>query len=267
METSPYPCHYEPTVSKEHFIPDHIFVYMETGFMNVFYDNRMYEMRPGDYCFIARNHLARYHKGGLDGQPFKSVSVFVTQEFLRAFASEYGYATDALPGTEDDAILHLDHHPMLESYVQSMRPYMKLDGPERNDFMALKTRELVLLLLKTNPALKQVLFDFSDPGKIDLEDFMNRNFRFNVSLQRFSYLSGRSLTVFKEDFKKIFNTSPGRWLIEKRLTEARFQIETLGRMPSEVYLEVGFEDLSHFSFAFKKMFGASPSTVRPGNAK
>ncbi|WP_311948720.1 helix-turn-helix domain-containing protein [Mucilaginibacter terrae] len=31
--------------------------------------------------------------------------------------------------------------------------------------------------------------------------------------------------------------------------------------PNEVYLEVGFEDLSHFSFAFKKEFGKTPSEV------
>ncbi|GGM94987.1 hypothetical protein GCM10010967_30470 [Dyadobacter beijingensis] len=262
MEKSPYPCHYEPSISNEQFIPDHIFMYLETGFIDIFYGNSVFRIRPGDFCFITRNHLARYHKGTLDGKPFKSVSVFITQEFLRAFKDEYGYDVQTAGSSEQEAILHLDPHPMLESFVQSMKPYMQLDGPDRNHFLSLKTRELALLLLKTNPAIQPILFDFSDPGKIDLEDFMNRNFKFNVSLQRFSYLSGRSLTVFKEDFKKVFNMSPGKWLMEKRLTEARFQIETLGRMPSEVYLEVGFEDLSHFSFAFKKMFGFPPAQLR-----
>jgi AraC-like DNA-binding protein len=31
---------------------------------------------------------------------------------------------------------------------------------------------------------------------------------------------------------------------------------------SDVYLDVGFENLSHFSFAFKKQFGYSPTGVR-----
>ncbi|WP_084153028.1 helix-turn-helix domain-containing protein [Pedobacter jeongneungensis] len=30
---------------------------------------------------------------------------------------------------------------------------------------------------------------------------------------------------------------------------------------TEVYLQVGFEDLSHFSFAFKKAFGMAPSAL------
>ncbi|RZM19674.1 MAG: AraC family transcriptional regulator, partial [Pedobacter sp.] len=31
--------------------------------------------------------------------------------------------------------------------------------------------------------------------------------------------------------------------------------------PTEVYLEVGFEDLSHFSFSFKKKYGISPNQL------
>jgi AraC-like DNA-binding protein len=41
-----------------------------------------------------------------------------------------------------------------------------------------------------------------------------------------------------------------------------FKIKEKGKKPSDVYLEVGFEDLSHFSFAFKKAFGKAPSQLR-----
>jgi AraC-like DNA-binding protein len=43
------------------------------------------------------------------------------------------------------------------------------------------------------------------------------------------------------------------------LEQAYFLIKEKGKKPSDVYLEVGFEDLSHFSFAFKKEFGKAPS--------
>jgi AraC-like DNA-binding protein len=38
-------------------------------------------------------------------------------------------------------------------------------------------------------------------------------------------------------------------------------IKEKGEKPSDVYLEVGFEDLSHFSCAFKKEFGTAPSLL------
>ena len=69
------------------------------------------------------------------------------------------------------------------------------------------------------------------------------------------------LTSFKRDFKKTFNDTPSRWLINKRLREANFLMDKKGLRASNVYLEVGFEDLSHFSFAFKKMFGFTPTQL------
>lgn len=118
-----------------------------------------------------------------------------------------------------------------------------------------------MILLRSSPAMKDILFDFSEPGKIDLEAFMNKNFHFNVQMNRFAYLTGRSLATFKRDFEHIFHTSPSRWLQQRRLQEAHYLIKEKGRAASEVYLEIGFEDLSHFSFAFKKMFGVPPSRL------
>jgi AraC-like DNA-binding protein len=114
--------------------------------------------------------------------------------------------------------------------------------------------------METKPELGDILFDFSEPGKIDLKAFMNNNFHFKVDLQRFAYLTGRSLSTFKRDFEKIFSTTPNKWLQQKRLEEARYLLSR-GKTVSDVYIEVGFENLSHFSFAFKKAFGKAPSQL------
>ena len=105
------------------------------------------------------------------------------------------------------------------------------------------------------------MFDFNEPGKIDLEAFMKKNFHFNVEMKRFAYLTGRSLATFKRDFEKIFDMPPSRWLLQRRLQEAYYLIKEKGKTASDIYLDVGFEDLSHFSFAFKKIYGVAPSRL------
>jgi AraC-like DNA-binding protein len=65
-------------------------------------------------------------------------------------------------------------------------------------------------------------------------------------MNRFAYLTGRSLASFKRDFQQVFNMSPGRWLHQRRLQEAHYLIMEKGTAPSDVYLEVGFADLPFF---------------------
>ncbi len=61
--------------------------------------------------------------------------------------------------------------------------------------------------------------------------------------------------------KEIFNEAPNRWLIQKRLQEAHFLMDKESKKPSEIYIDLGFEDLSHFSFVFKKQFGYAPGEI------
>lgn len=84
---------------------------------------------------------------------------------------------------------------------------------------------------------------------------------FNLPLQKFGYLTGRSLTTFKRDFSKAFSTTPQRWLTQKRLELAHYQFVEKKKKPIDVCFEVGFENLSHFSYAFKKQFGYSPTQL------
>jgi AraC-like DNA-binding protein len=110
-------------------------------------------------------------------------------------------------------------------------------------------------------SIDNILSEFAGPGKIDLVDFMQKNYCFNISMERFAYLTGRSLATFKRDFKKAFKSSPQKWLLEKRLKHAHYLIREKKQKPSSVCMEVGFGNQSHFSAAFKKMFGYSPSSL------
>lgn len=257
-----YPCHVNPTIAGEQFIPEHIFLYLITGTMTVYGEKESFTIQEGDYCFISRNQLAKYIKKPTERGPFKTSSIFFNTTFLKSFSKEYRYTAGLNPQKEN--FVRLAPSPILESFVNSMQPYQDLRNEEIQDLLVLKHKEILLILLKAHPNLKDILFDFSIPGKIDLESFMNLNFRYNVTQERFAYLTGRSLTTFKKDFNKIFGVAPGRWLLEKRLQEAYFLIKQKAEKPTDVYLKAGFEDLTHFSFVFKKKYGISPSQVNIG---
>jgi AraC-like DNA-binding protein len=129
------------------------------------------------------------------------------------------------------------------------------------EIASLKITEAISILRTIDSEIDHVLANFEEPGKIDIVDYMEKNFMFNLPLEKFGYLTGRSLTTFKRDFQKSFNTSPQKWLTQKRLELAHYQFVQKKMKPIDVCYEVGFENLSHFSFAFKKHFGYAPTEL------
>ena len=254
-----YSCYVTRNREGEQFIPNHVFSYQLSGSMTMNDGLREYVFEPGDFRFSRRNRLVKFVKTPPENGEFKSVSVRLNQDILRNYSLEQGYK--AANHSEGDTITKLQPNALYKGFMESLLPYLQLNGIGDDRLASLKQQEAITLLLRMDPQLKDILFDFSEPGKIDLEAFMNKNFHFNVNLDRFAYLTGRSLATFKRDFEKIYHLTPSRWLQQRRLQEAHYLIKEKGKAASDIYLDLGFEDLSHFSFAFKKQYGLAPSRV------
>jgi len=213
----------------------------------------------GAIVFFKKNSLAKFRKSPAGNESFGSITVVFDTKLLKDFdATKVVQSSGQLKNQE--AVTELEGDlSRLEIYFEGLFQYFQ--KPLSKELMDLKTREALILLIQLDPNLKQTLFNFGQPGKIDLNVFMQQNFKFNVEMKKLAYLSGRSLASFKRDFKATFDSSPARWLHARRLQEAHFQLKEQQRRPSDVYHEVGFETFAHFSYAFKQQYGISPSTL------
>jgi len=251
-------CYIGPQISPENFIAEHFFLYLAKGAINGYDGHKHYTLKPGECCIVKKNQLIRYNKQKEDGQ-FEKVIVVFDEPFLKDLKTKHNISETT--SDSNDAFLRIEQNELIPNFIHSLMPYYTNAGKVDENFSNIKREELLMILLKTNPELSEMFFDFGTPQKINLEEFMNRNYKFNVNIERLAYLTGRSLSVFKKDFKKVFHQTPSRWLVQKRLQEAHFQIAKEGKKASDIYLDLGFEDLSHFSFAFKKKFGFAPSKI------
>lgn len=254
-----YACYSQKNRQGEQFIPAHIFSLQLTGVSDMHIDGKTYRFAEGEFRFVRRNKLASYTKWPAENGLYESLAISMDQQTLQEISEAYDLHPDK-PYT-GESVLKLRPHPLFQNYFESLRPYQNGSGRISETLTGVKVREAVMILLEVYPELKNVLFDFSEPGKIDLEAFMNTHYRYNVDISRFAYLTGRSLASFKRDFEKVFHTSPNKWLQQKRLEEAYFLLKERKQKVGDVYLDVGFKDLSHFSFAFKKAFGMPPSQL------
>lgn len=257
-------CYIGPEISPEQFIPEHFFLFLAKGTMHGYDGNKHHVLKSGEYCVVRKNHLARYNKQK-ENNEFEKVFIIFDEKFLKSFQEKHKSRPTKFSSKE--AFVHVEQNELIPNFVRSLMPYYNRAGKIDGTFADLKREELLLILLKLQPELSGVFFDFGKPEKLNLEAFMNKNFKFNVSIQRFAYLTGRSLSAFKRDFKETFNDTPNHWLKERRLQEAHFLIDKKNKKSSEIYLELGFEDLSHFSFAFKKQFGQTPTELADRKTK
>lgn len=254
-----YACYNKKHRGGEHFVPEHTLTYQIAGSLILNDGSREYRPVEGSLRLIRRNQLLKFEKIPPENGESKSLTVYLDQQILKKIGLEYGIST--VHKQHNKSVIEIKTTALLKSYIDSLLTYHQNNSLNNEQLIEVKIKEGVLLLLQADPDLKNILFDFNEPHKIDLEAFMNKNFHFNVHLDRFAYLTGRSLATFKRDFEKLFDSTPGRWLLHKRLQEAYYLITEKGKAASDIYLDLGFEDLSHFSYAFKKQFGEAPSKI------
>lgn len=259
----------ERMMEREQYVPDHVLIHVLAGRIEITDAEAGHLFEKGETAFVRRNLLARFvkHPAG-DREPFRAVSIFLKQPVLRDYYTRHRLdsGNDAPPSPRPN-IRAVPHTPLLKAFFASLTSCFDMDAALRAELADIKSREALILLLQSEPTLAGLLFSFTEPGKIDLEEFMCKHFMFNVPLTTFSRMTGRSLSTFKRDFGKVFAVPPSRWLKKKRLEMAHYLIKEKRRPPSNVYLEVGFENLSHFSSSFKAVYGYNPSALHEPHNK
>jgi len=254
-----YSCTFDKAFTFEQFIPEHILAYQIAGQTQIFHQGGEIMLEAGQLILAHRNQFAKSIKIPAENEKYQAFSVVLTTERLRKFAVENDLSSQNNYRGKKNIVFRPDN--LLKAYFQSVMAYVDDWKRVSPKLAGMKVYEAIELLLQQKPEVKSFLFDFSDPNKTDLEEFMLKNFHYNVSLEHFAKLSGRSLTSFKRDFATLFKETPSNWLKSKRLSEAYYLMKKKNKKPQDIYLDLGFENLSHFYTAFKHKYGTTPAKI------
>ncbi|HEY2581150.1 MAG TPA: AraC family transcriptional regulator [Mucilaginibacter sp.] len=121
-----------------------------------------------------------------------------------------------------------------------------------------KTEQLNVL----NYANRKELFRRLNNAK----DYMLSNYNQAINLDEISEYACLSPTHFYRTFKQTFNCSPHQYLIQLRLSQAKFLLKNSGYEVREIVNLVGFDSASSFIRLFKEKFGVTPGNYRIGIA-
>jgi len=254
-----YSCAFEHQRGFEQFTPHNVLAFQFSGETHIQHQSGVTVLKKNQVLLARKNQLTKSVKIPAGDAEYKIISVLLTDIALQKFALDSDIICNKK--YEGENILFLKPDALMKSYFQSLIPYVEKSKKISKKLAAIKTSEVIEMVLNQRPSLKTFLFDFSNPHKIDLQKFMSQNFHYNVPVENFAKLTGRSLAGFKRDFEKTFQTSPRKWLQEKRLAEAHHLIHQKKQKPGDIYLDLGFENLSHFYTSFKQKFGVTPEML------
>ena len=232
--------------------------YVECGSVVLSSTNKNITAEKGEIILIKQHSKLNIQKfKDKSGKDFKSIIFYLFPDFVTEFVRR---EKDKKPKTDIIAhsIIHLGKPPLLTDFFESLLP---LFGRKQLDNTEIKQRTFVALnhLSQFNDELISFLSQNSKPVKIDLYEFMINIAVYNYSVNELARLTGRSISAFKRDFQSVFETTPHQWLLGKKIDYAEYLLKEKKMKASDFYFMIGFNELSHFSSAFKKVKGISPS--------
>lgn len=133
---------------------------------------------------------------------------------------------------------------------------------QTEELLFVKFEEILLYLTqKYGDSFQSYLQSLVNKESSQFRETIEQHVYSNLKIEEIAFLCNMSVSTFKRHFKNEYQESPGKWFHNKRLEKAKILMEQQQVKASEVYLEVGYNNLSNFSTAFKNKFGMSPKEL------
>ncbi|MBQ0734381.1 helix-turn-helix domain-containing protein [Aquimarina celericrescens] len=215
----------------------------------------------GDVTIVPKNQMILLPKGLYmisdiipKNQSFDAIVFFFDEEITDEFLINFETATSE----NRSGSLLITYDENLRLFVGAL--LMLYKGKYQHQFTKPKLLEFLHLISLTTSGEEfvQRLQSIKNRERKNIKTFMLQNFDKPLDIEDYAYLTGRSISTFRRDFKSKFNISPKKWLIEKRLEKAALLLKEKSDSITSIALQVGYENTSHFIKAFQKQFKTSP---------
>ncbi len=187
---------------------------------------------------------------------YKSFELFVSESATANFLAKL-HQQPATEASEQSFLVYRNHR-FLQSFSQSLKQLTDTNSQFKSNLLQLRFEEL-LLNLAEELGLEALSFLLVDAQKSSrFMEVVENNKRNRLSVKELAFLANMSISSFKREFHRTFQTSPAKWFRDQRLEYAAQLLRRKSQRPSDIYEEVGYESLSNFVQAFKAKYGLTP---------
>lgn len=231
------------------------FSFLTHGFKEVVSPHTSLAIDPSQFLVMKAGHCLMTERLS-HGKTYRSVMLIFSNEVLLKFIRKVRLPKAAAP---QQSVFAFTSDAFIQNFVTSLTHISQLPASVQAKMLETKLTEIMLYLSEMyGAAFVHSLAANSDTTTQKLMRTVESNQLSKLSIKELAFLCDMSVSTFKREFSKHYRTSPIKWFQQKRLEYAHHLLQQEHRKPSEVYYEVGYENLSSFIQAYKLHYKTTP---------
>ena len=248
-----------PDLSNERYASTHAITVVIRGQLKIEpYERKCFFVHPKQMVFLPKG-LYLISDIIPEKGAFEALVFFFSEEVISGFLR--GFSPRIAPKVGSSPLV-MPFSERLQKFADNLLDLYSETAPNKKITTA-KLQEMLYLLSqeKEGQPFMDRLTNLKNRTRRGIRDFMAVNYDKPLGVEDYAYLTGRSISTFRRDFKRQFQISPKQWLIDHRLEKA-YQLLTNGESNvTQTAFQVGYENLSHFIKAFQKKYQISPKQL------
>ena len=244
-------------ITKQYIILNkNTFSFLTEGTKEVIFDDASFSINTSEFllmksgpCLMTEN-LSKQHSN------YKSILFFFSNKSVLKFLKKFEIEKTNKQSLQ--SVYAIEYDTFTKRFSESLLDILKLSKKSQQKILEIKFEELMLYL--TEYMGSNFLYSLIEHNNNKTQKFIEtveQNRTKKLTLKELAFLCNMSVSTFKRTFEKQYSESPIKWFQNKRLEYASHLLKEQKR-PSDIYLEIGYENLSSFVQAYKAKYGVTP---------
>ena len=192
---------------------------------------------------------------------FTSIHFYFSNEVFNRFLIKYEHLLKRnIPKADKQPFLIFKQDNFIRHFITSLQTMLGSGGNLPAEIRLLRIEELLLYLFQSDPERFHAIEILTrDKQQLQIKKVVESQIGQPTTVDDLAFLCHMSTSTFKRKFSEIYQTSPQKWLLARRLELAADLLKSFDESPSGIYMKVGYQNHSSFSEAFRNHFGSTPS--------
>ena len=237
-------------------LTQHVFSFLLQGTKQLITHDKISEITNQQFILIkAGNCLISQQLS--PSNTYRSILLFFSDNALLQFLAKNKIASKLTKHPMPYHVCQYDAY--IHTFVKSLQQINIADKSLHQSLLQLKFDEIMLYLMhKKGVAFLQTFLNVHSNQTRHFINVIESNALNNLSVQELAFLCNMSISTFKREFEKNYQTSPIKWFNEKRLEHAAYILSNQSKRPIDIFGDIGYESLSSFIQSFKLQYGITP---------